>query len=60
MSLHADLLAQAEHLAQLESGRPKQASLRRAISSAYYACSFTSSRRRLRRCMLPSRDWLRG
>ena len=37
MSLHADLLAQAEHLAQLESGRPKQASLRRAISSAYDA-----------------------
>jgi len=37
MSLHADLLDQAEHLAQLDQRRPKQASLRRAVSSAYYA-----------------------
>jgi uncharacterized protein (UPF0332 family) len=37
MSLHADLLAQAEQLAQLDLRRPKQASLRRAVSSAYYA-----------------------
>ena len=37
MSLHADLLAQAEYLARRESKRPKQASLRRAISAAYYA-----------------------
>jgi hypothetical protein len=37
MSLHADLLDQAEHLAQLDPRRPKQANLRRAISSAYYA-----------------------
>jgi uncharacterized protein (UPF0332 family) len=37
MSLHADLLAQADSLARLETGRPKQASLRRAISAAYYA-----------------------
>ena len=36
MSLHADLLDQAEHLAQLDPRRPKQASLRRAVSSAYY------------------------
>lgn len=37
MSLHGDLLEQAEHLARRERGRPRQASLRRAISSAYYA-----------------------
>ena len=37
MSLHADLLDQAEHLAQLDPRRPKQANLRRAVSSAYYA-----------------------
>ena len=37
MSLHADLLDQAEQLAQLDPRRPKQANLRRAISSAYYA-----------------------
>ena len=32
-----DLLEQAQHLAQREPKRPKQASLRRAISTAYYA-----------------------
>jgi hypothetical protein len=37
MSLHGDLLQQAEHLARLEPRRPRQASLRRAISTAYYA-----------------------
>jgi len=37
MSLHADLLAQAEYLAKKEPKRPRQASLRRAISAAYYA-----------------------
>lgn len=37
MSLHDDLLEQAEHLARYDSTRPKQASLRRAISTAYYA-----------------------
>lgn len=37
MSLPSDLLAQAEHLARRESKRPKQASLRRAVSAAYYA-----------------------
>ena len=37
MSLHADLLSQAEQLAGLDLRRPKQASLRRAVSSAYYA-----------------------
>ena len=33
MSLHADLLEQAEQLAQLDPRRPKQANLRRAVSS---------------------------
>jgi hypothetical protein len=37
MSLHANLLQQAEHLAQLDPTRPTQANLRRAVSSAYYA-----------------------
>ena len=37
MTHHADLLAQARHLARKEPNRPKQASLRRAISTAYYA-----------------------
>lgn len=37
MSLPADLIAQARHLCQKEPRRPKQASLRRAISTAYYA-----------------------
>jgi uncharacterized protein (UPF0332 family) len=37
MSLHADLLDQAKQLAQLDPRRPKQANLRRAVSSAYYA-----------------------
>jgi len=37
MSLHADLLSQARNLVQREPRRPRQASLRRAVSSAYYA-----------------------
>lgn len=37
MSLHADLLTQAKSLARLEKGKPKQASLRRAVSCAYYS-----------------------
>jgi uncharacterized protein (UPF0332 family) len=37
MSLQSDLLEQAEHLLRREPRRPKQVSLRRAISSAYYA-----------------------
>ena len=35
MSLPRDLLAQARLLATKESSRPKQASLRRAVSAAY-------------------------
>jgi len=38
MPSHAErLLEQARHLAQLDPGRPRQANLRRSISSAYYA-----------------------
>lgn len=37
MSLALDLLEQARHLSRRERTRPRQASLRRAISTAYYA-----------------------
>jgi hypothetical protein len=37
MSLHGDLLTQARALAMLDPRKPKQASLRRAVSCAYYA-----------------------
>jgi hypothetical protein len=37
VSLHRDLLEQAQHLATRERGKPRQASLRRAVSAAYYA-----------------------
>ena len=37
MTLAKDLLEQADHLARRERRRPKQASLRRAVSTAYYA-----------------------
>lgn len=37
MSLPADLLAQAKMLAASDKKRPRQASLRRAVSTAYYA-----------------------
>jgi len=37
LALHHDLLEQAEHLAKRETKKPKQASLRRAVSAAYYA-----------------------
>jgi len=37
VSLAADLLEQAQHLATREAGRPRQASLRRAVSAAYYS-----------------------
>ncbi|WP_428484096.1 hypothetical protein [Rhodopila sp.] len=37
MTLHHDLLDQALHLATRETKKPKQASLRRAVSAAYYA-----------------------
>lgn len=37
MSLHEDLRQQARHLATIDPRRPKQANLRRALSTAYYA-----------------------
>lgn len=37
MSLQRDLLRQARQLALHEPRRPRQASLRRAVSAAYYA-----------------------
>ena len=37
MALHDELLEQAQHLANRERKQPRQASLRRAVSSAYYA-----------------------
>ena len=37
MALHHDLLEQAAHLATREPKKPRQASLRRAVSAAYYA-----------------------
>ncbi len=37
MDLARDLLVQARHLAELDPGKPKQANLRCAVSSAYYA-----------------------
>jgi len=37
MAFHNDLLEQARHLATREKKRPRQASLRRAVSTAYYA-----------------------
>ena len=35
--MYRDLLEQAARLARLDTQKPKQANLRRAISSAYYA-----------------------
>lgn len=37
MALHHDLLEQAAHLVTRETRKPRQASLRRGISAAYYA-----------------------
>lgn len=37
VALHNDLLEQARHLAKRETKRPRQASLRRSVSVAYYA-----------------------
>ena len=37
MAFAEDLLEQAQHLARREKNKPRQASLRRAVSTAYYA-----------------------
>lgn len=35
--MHKDLLQQARTLAKIDTGKPKQANLRRAVSAAYYS-----------------------
>ena len=55
MSLHAELLKQAHHLATKEPRRPSQASLRRAISASYYALFHLLVDDATRR-MIPGRD----
>ena len=55
MSLHADLLTQAHHLATKEPRRPSQASLRRSISASYYALFHHLVDEATRR-MIPGRD----
>ena len=35
--MYEDLIEQAQRIATLDAGKPKQASLRRAVSTAYYA-----------------------
>ena len=37
MTLAHDLLDQSDHLSKIDRNKPKQANLRRAVSSAYYA-----------------------
>ena len=55
MSLHADLLKQARQLAVREPRRPLQASLRRAVSTSYYALFHLLVDDATKR-MLPGRD----
>ena len=45
MSVPDDLIEQARHLARREPRRPRQASLRRAVSAAYYALFHSITRR---------------
>jgi hypothetical protein len=49
-----DLLSQAKHLARREPKRPRQASLRRAVSSAYFAL-FHLLTEAASRALMPSR-----
>lgn len=62
MSLHGDLLEQAGHLARRERRKPKQASLRRALSAAYYALFHLLTSEASRRLVGtdPARASLRG
>jgi hypothetical protein len=55
MALHHDLLEQAAHLASREPRRPRQASLRRAVSSAYYAVFHLLSAEGAKRLSPPQR-----
>lgn len=56
MSLHRDLLEQARHLARKEPRRPRQASLRRAVSAGYYALSHLLVDQSTRRMVGGGRD----
>src|SRR5580693_2861412 len=56
-----DLLEQAHHLANREPKRPKQASLRRAVSAAYYALFHLLTAEAANRLVTgPDRDELRA
>jgi uncharacterized protein (UPF0332 family) len=59
MSLSEDLLEQASALCELDSRRPKQANLRRAVSAAYYAV-FHAVVQAAVRAMIPARSELRS
>ncbi|MGA8172582.1 MAG: hypothetical protein WB816_17365 [Methylocystis sp.] len=52
-----DLLALADDLAQRDSGRPKQASLRRAVATAYYAVFHALAKMRADRLIGFSKPW---
>lgn len=58
MSLAEDLLHQAKALCALDAYRPKQANLRRSVSSAYYALFHAIVTAGVD-CMLPARSELR-
>ena len=59
MSLHGDLLRQARHLATKEPRRPLQASLRRAVSAAYYSLFHLLVDEAVNRMISAPRDSLR-
>jgi len=61
VALHQDLLRQARQLAMHEPKRPKQASLRRAVSAAYYALFHLLASEATNRLITgPDRDALRA
>jgi hypothetical protein len=59
VTLHHDLLEQAFHLARREIKKPKQASLRRAVSAAYYALFHLLIAQGAKRLSPPNPDGLR-
>jgi uncharacterized protein (UPF0332 family) len=60
VSLPRDLLEQAHHLATKEAKRPRQASLRRATSAAYYALFHLLAHDAAHQAAGPSPDGLRS
>lgn len=46
MTLHSDLLTTARHLSRANPKKPRQADLRRAVSTAYYAMFHALARKR--------------